>query len=142
MKNIIGSILILITLFSCSKSEIEEVDFNPEEPILGKWELISPAHDDTFIGEIKERSFNFGSNSVGIRGIELLGRYGSALVGWDRNATIQSDYTLTNDGKTLSINYEDVLLYHFDIMKLNKSSLKIKSKNSTYISTLEFKRVK
>lgn len=142
MKNRIGSILILITLFSCSKSEIEEVDFNPEETILGKWELITPDYKDPLIGEIKEQSFNFGKDSVGIRGIELLGRWGGAIVAWDRNATIQSDYTLSNDGETLSINYEDVLLYHFDILKLNKTSLKIKSKNISYVSTLEFKRVK
>jgi len=142
MKKLFGLLLILMTIFSCSKSEIEEVDFNPEEPILGKWELISPANDDTFIGEINERSFNFGKDSVGIRGIELLGRWGGAIVAWDRNATKQSDYTMSEDEETLSINYEDVKLFHFDILKLNKSSLKIKSKNSTYISTLEFKRVK
>ncbi|WP_160069615.1 hypothetical protein [Sphingobacterium bovisgrunnientis] len=139
MKNLIGTILILITIFSCSKSDI---DFNPEDPILGKWELISPANDDTFIGEIKERSFNFGKDSVGIRGIEFSGRWGGAIAAWDRNATIQSEYTLSEDEETLSINYEDVKLFHFDILKLNKRSLKIKSKNSTYISTLEFKRVK
>jgi len=139
MKKLFGLLLILMTIFSCSKSEI---DFNPEEPILGKWELITPDYKDPLIGEIKERSFNFGKDSVGIRGIELLGRWGGAIMAWDKNATIQSDYTLSNDGKTLSINYEDVLLYHFDIIKLDKSSLKIKSKNSTYVSTLEFKRVK
>lgn len=139
MKKLIGLPLILITLFSCSKSEI---DFNPEETILGKWELITPDYKDPLIGEIKERSFNFVKDSVGIRGIELLGRWGGAIVAWDRNATIQSEYTLSEDEETLSINYEDAKLFHFDILKLNKRSLKIKSKNSTYISTLEFKRMK
>ena len=77
MKYLIGPLLILLTLFSCKKNEI---DFKTQQLLLlGKWELKSPAHDDSFVGEIKERSFDFGPDSVGIRGIELLGRWGTHL---------------------------------------------------------------
>lgn len=65
MKYLIGPLLILLTLFSCKKNEI---DFKTQQLLLlGKWELKSSAHDDSFVGEIKERSFDFGPDSVGIR---------------------------------------------------------------------------
>ncbi|MCA5004781.1 hypothetical protein [Sphingobacterium bovistauri] len=137
MKKLFGLLLILMTIFSCSKSEI---DFNPEEPIFGKWEL-KTSIDNSFLGDIKEYSFVFDTANLGIRGIRLNGKWGGAIAGWNGNATTNHDYSLSDDKKKIYIHYEGELL-DFDIIKLDKTSLIIISNNRSYNDTLEFKRVK
>lgn len=138
MKNIIGLLFILMTSFSCSKSDIEA---NHETSILGKWELISPQNEDTFLGVIKEQYFDFSKANLGIRGIRLDGKWGSFLSSWDRNATIKHDYSLSKDNKTLTINYENGEILDFDVLTLNKNSLIISAKYHNF-GTFNFTRSK
>lgn len=138
MKNLIGSLLILMTLFSCSKSDTE---YNPEAPILGKWKLSSPINNNPELQDVKEQFFVFDTDKIGIRGIRLNGKFGGSLASWDRNATIKHDYSLSNNNKILNINYEDGEIVDFDVLKLSKDSLIIEFKNYN-IGSLHFSRSK
>lgn len=138
MKYLTGSILILILLFSCSKDEIE---FDPEAPIIGKWELTTELNNEFVYRGVKEHFFNFDSDTLGIRGIRLNGKFGILIAAWDGNVTSFHDYSLSDDSKVLSINYEDDEVLNYDVLELNKNSLRIKRKNYD-LSILEFRRIK
>lgn len=138
MKNLTGLLFILIALFSCSKSDIES---NPEKSILGKWKLKSPINENIYLGDIKEQYFEFDNTNLGIRGIRLDYKWGSAISSWDRNATIKHHYSLSEDKKILSITYESGEILDFDVLELNKSSLII-SANYFNFDTLNFTKSK
>ena len=124
MKNLISILFVLFTLFSCSKSDNE---ITPEKLILGKWELF-PTPTNHLLGDVKEMSFSFDTANVGIRGIRLNGKWGGFLAHRDRNGTVKHEYSLSEDNKILSINYEDGEIVTFDVLLLNQVSLIIKHK--------------
>lgn len=137
MKHIISLLFIIITLFSCSKS-----DTNPDNnaSIKGKWDLDYTIKYEgvnnapTTIPDAEEITFEFGSKEVTISGFKTSGKWGDGVFGDREPEEVKKEpfkeirgYWVSDDSKKMTIKSEYNISEPYDILELTKTKLVLKT---------------